>query len=212
MTLTAAVGGCPLCSPYRGALLSGRYPHNSGVPCHQGLLPADQPTIADAFNDAGYRTAYFGKWHVGGFEEGPDQRAGLYVIPPEHRGHFDDWVGYENNNSQWDCWVHGGEGDDAFQYRLPGYETDALTDLFIDYLTEQGKQQASDDGEAGDGKPFFAALSVQPPHNPYVAPAEWMDRHTPGALTLRANVPDIPTGCGESTPRIGRLLRHDREF
>ena len=192
LTLTAAVGGCPLCSPYRGALLSGRYPHNSGVPCHQGLLPANQPTIADAFNDAGYRTAYFGKWHVGGFEEGPDQRAGLYVIPPEHRGHFDTWVGYENNNSQWDCWVHGGEGDDAFQYRLPGYETDALTDLFIDYLTEQGRQQASGDGEAGDGKPFFAALSVQPPHNPYVAPAEWMDRHTPGALTLRANVPDIP--------------------
>ena len=89
LTLTAAVGGCPLCSPYRGSLLSGRYPHNSGVPCHQGLLPADQPTIADAFNDAGYRTAYFGKWHVGGFEEGPGLRAGLYVIPPEHRGHFD---------------------------------------------------------------------------------------------------------------------------
>ena len=44
----------------------------------------------------------------------------------------------------------------------------------------------------GERQPFFAALTVQPPHNPYVAPAEWMARHTPGALELRPNVPDVP--------------------
>ena len=189
LTLTAAVGGCPLCSPYRGALLSGRYPHNSGVPEHQGLLPAEQPTIADAFSGAGYRTSYFGKWHVGGFQEGMGSRAGLYVVPPEHRGHFDDWIGYENNNSQWDCWVHGGstEADDAFQYRLPGYETDALTDLIVDYIDQRGQEQFDD-----EGNPFFAVLSVQPPHDPYVAPEEWMRRHNAAELTLRPNVPDIP--------------------
>jgi arylsulfatase A-like enzyme len=192
LVLTAAVGGCPLCSPYRGALLSGRYPHNSGVPRHQGLLPADQPTIATAFNDAGYRTSYFGKWHVGGFEEGLGRRAGLYVIPPEHRGHFDDWIGYENNNSQWDCWVHGGKGDDAFQYRLPGYETDALTDLFVDYIGDRGREQNVMKRE-GEEQPFFAVLSVQPPHDPYVAPEKWMRRLSPAELTLRPNVPDIPS-------------------
>jgi hypothetical protein len=47
-------------------------------------------------------------------------------------------VGYEDNNSQWDRWVHGGTGKDAFQYRLPGYESDELINLFIRYLRERG--------------------------------------------------------------------------
>ncbi|MCB9160102.1 MAG: sulfatase [Caldilineaceae bacterium] len=186
LTFTGAVGGCPLCSPYRGALLSGRYPHNS-VRGHEHRLPPAQPTIAHAFNDAGYHTAYFGKWHVDGFHE-RDGRAAMHIVPPERRGGFQQWVGYENNNSQWDCWVHGGAGDDAFHRRLPGYETDALTDLFIDYLRARGGHDAA----AAAPQPFFAVLSVQPPHDPYVAPEQWMRRHTPGAIVLRPNVPAIP--------------------
>jgi arylsulfatase A-like enzyme len=41
-------------------------------------------------------------------------------------------------------------------------------------------------------RPFFAVLSVQPPHDPYLAPAEWMARHNPASLSLRPNVPRIP--------------------
>lgn len=185
VTFTAAVAGYPLCCPFRGSLLSGRYPHQA-VPGHEYQLSPDQPTIAQPFKEAGYRTSYFGKWHVDGFKERTG-RAAMHIIPPERRGGFDDWLGYENNNSQWDCWVHGGEGDSAFHYRLPTYETDALTDLFIDYLKERG-QEASQ----GEGQPFFAALSVQPPHDPYTAPAEWMARHTPARVQLRPNVPQIP--------------------
>lgn len=58
----------------------------------------------------------------------------MHIIPPERRGGFDHWIGYENNNSQWDCWVHGGAGDAAFHEKLPGYETDALTERFIEHL------------------------------------------------------------------------------
>jgi len=108
------------------------------------------------------------------------------------RGGFDDWLGYENNNSQWDCWVHGGEGDEAVHYRLPGYETDALTDLFVDYIHERGTEQAVEREQGAEAQPFFGVLSVQPPHDPYVAPAQWMERHTPGQVQLRPNVPDIP--------------------
>ena len=123
LTFTHAVSGFPLCCPFRGSLLTGRYPHHC-VPGHEYQMPPEQPTVATVFNEAGYRTSYFGKWHLDGFHES-DGRAALHIVPPERRGGFDDWVGYENNNSQWDCWVHGGEGDDAFHYRLPGYETDA---------------------------------------------------------------------------------------
>ncbi len=160
------------------------YPHKC-VPGHEHPLPADQRTVAHELKDAGYHTAYFGKWHLGGFKE-KNGRAAFFTTDPDRRGGFDEWLGYENNNSQFDCWVHGGRGDEAVHYRLPGYETDALTDLLIDYLE---RRTCGEDGEAA---PFFAALSVQPPHDPYIAPGQWMGHHTPATVELRPNVPDIP--------------------
>ena len=59
---------------------------------------------------------------------------------PSRRGNFQKWAGYENNNSQWDSWVHGGIGKDAFHYRLPGYETDELTNLLIRYVNERADE------------------------------------------------------------------------
>jgi len=175
-----AVAGCPLCCPFRGSLLTGRYPHHA-VPGHQDQLDPGIPTVAHAFKEEGYHTGYFGKWHVDGFKES-EGRAAYHVVPPGRRGGFDAWLGYENNNSPWDCWVHGdtpaGEGSE----RLPGFETDALTDRFIAHLHERAR------GE----EPFFAVLSVQPPHDPYAAPAEWMGRHSPAQLQLRPNVSQVP--------------------
>lgn len=178
-----AVSGFPLCCPFRGSLLTGKYPHEV-VPGHQYPMDPAGRTIAHAFNDAGYDTAYFGKWHLDGFQEHLGN-VSKHVISPHRRGGFKHWVGYENNNAQWDTWVHGGEGASAFQYKLPGYETDCLADLLIEYL-------------AGDrAAPFFAVLSVQPPHNPYFAPEEDMARHfdmdtfTPTSLHFRENVPPI---------------------
>jgi arylsulfatase A-like enzyme len=176
------IGGCPLCSPYRGSLLTSQYPHKA-VPGHEHPLPEGMPTVATAFNQAGYHTAYFGKWHVGGWHE-RDGRAAFAHIARPNRGDFQQWLGYENNNSQWDCWVHGHDaaGREVDRYRLPGYETDALTDLTLDYLRQR----------AADHQPFFLVLSVQPPHDPYLAPQEWMRRHNPGTVTLRPNVPHVP--------------------
>ena len=189
VNMTAAVAGFPLCCPFRGSLLTSKYPHKC-VPGHEYQMDPSNQTIAHVLNDAGYHTAYFGKWHLDGFHEAghfdrsPDGRAAFHIIPPERRGGFQKWIGYENNNSQWDSWVHGGEGDDAFHERLPGYETDELTNLLIDYLKDRATLR-----DKGDDQPFFAALSVQPPHDPYVAPPEFMQRHNPQQLELRPNVP-----------------------
>jgi arylsulfatase A-like enzyme len=179
-----AVSGFPLCCPFRGSMLTSRYPHHC-VPGHEYRLPQDQSTIAHVFNEHGYDTAYIGKWHLDGYRE-KDGRGAMHIIPPERRGGFRHWIGYENNNSQYDCWVHGGEGESAFHYRLPGYETDELTNLFMDYLVEQSERQ-----QVKEGKPFFAVLSVQPPHNPYVAPEETRRRLNPASIQLRANVPPV---------------------
>ncbi len=184
VTFGQHVSGFPLCCPFRGSLLTSRYPHHC-VPGHEYPLPEGQKTVADVFNANGYHTAYFGKWHLGGWHE-RNGRAAFFITDPNRRGDFETWTGYENNNSQWDCWVHGGAGKDAFHYRLPGYETDQLTNLFLGYLNERVEDQKK------GGKPFFAVLSVQPPHDPYVAPQEWMARYNPEKLELRPNVAHAP--------------------
>jgi len=179
LNFTSAVGGAPLCCPCRGSMLTGLYPHLC-VPGHEYQLPSEKTTIADVFRENGYHTAYVGKWHLDGFQE-RDGRAGTHVIPPERRGRFDYWLGYENNNSQWDCYVHGGDSSGEIPLtKLNGYETDELTTLFLDHL-----------GSLEADLPFFAVLSVQPPHDPYIAPPEYMARFSPASLKLRRNVPEV---------------------
>jgi arylsulfatase A-like enzyme len=182
----SAVAGFPLCCPFRGSLLTSRYPHHC-VPGHEYPLPDGMPTLANAFSERGYDTAWFGKWHVAGYQE-KNGRAAFYTVPRSKRGGFRTWLGYDNNNSQWDSWVHGHDrnGTEIERYRLPGYETDCLSDLLIEYIREQGQAKAS-----GKPMPFFAALSVQPPHNPYVAPPEYMARHNPALVRFRPNVPPV---------------------
>jgi arylsulfatase A-like enzyme len=181
-----AVAGFPLCCPFRGSLITSKYPHQC-VPGHEYPLPRDLQTIAHAFKDNGYETTWLGKWHLGGWHEWKG-RAAFYTILKEDRGGFDTWIGYENNNAQYDCWVHGhnNKGEEIERYRLPGYETDCLTDMLIDNLKEYGAKRKD-----GDDTPFFTSLSVQPPHDPYVAPAEYMGRHNPASLTMRPNVPNV---------------------
>jgi len=176
------IAGSPLCSPFRGSLLTSQYPHRC-IPGHDIALPNGMPTVATAFSHSGYQTAYIGKWHVdGAVHRLSDTRPAFQYVDPSRRGDFDYWLGYENNNNQYDCWVHGHyeDGTPIDSYKLHGYETDALTDLLIEYLGNRSLDQ-----------PFFVALSVQPPHSPYIAPPKFMERHRSEAIQLRPNVPSV---------------------
>ena len=191
ITFLNGVSGSPLCCPFRGSLLSGLYPHKA-VPGHQMQLSTDLLTIAQPFKEAGYSTAWIGKWHLDGFQES-EGRAAFHHVSRARRGGFNTWIGYENNNSQYDTWVHGHQDDDELEIqRLGSYETDALTDLFITHIKAKSQQKI----------PFFACLSFQPPHDPYVAPPEWMKGHSPGQIKLRLNVPPV----NRITDRVRRDL------
>ncbi len=188
INFTQAISGAPLCSPFRGSLVTGRYPHRSSVPGHDFPLDSEIPTIAHAFREAGYRTAWIGKWHLDGNR--PDlnlklreNRADRRKIPKERRGGFEDWWGYENSNHPFGCWVHTDRNGETASYRLPGYETDSLTDILIGWLKEQVENRQE--------QPFFGVVSVQPPHTPYIAPAEVMTHYNPARLELRPNVPNV---------------------
>jgi len=172
----AAVAGAPWCSPFRGALLTGMYPNQNGVTQTPSALDPSIPTIATPFREAGYHTAYVGKWHV----DGSNSRS--HYVPPQRRGGFDYWLGYENCNAQYDVFVYGSDNEEPT--RLDGYETDALTDRFVAHL-EQRVQSDVD-------QPFFGVLSVQPPHDPYTAPADFSGRRNAADIQFRPNVPDVP--------------------
>jgi arylsulfatase A-like enzyme len=198
-----AVAGSPLCSPFRGSLLTSRYPHEA-VHTHNFPMPKGMPTIAQPFNEGGYDTAWFGKWHVDGTATGPDHGRTV-TVPHDRRGGFGTWLGYECNNGAWEVWVHGHDGNKEVPcYRLPGFETDSLTDLLMDYIRQRAPVNDARDGKgrALATRPFFAALSVQPPHDPYVAPRQFMARHNAANIKLRPNVPDIPRITDRCRPAL----------
>ena len=171
-----ALSGCPLCCPARSCWMTGQYAHRA-IPGHEYALNPEIPTVADAFNAAGYHTAWLGKWHLDGFHE-KNGRAAWHYIPRERRGRFNAWIGYENNNFQYDCWVHGHDGDDDIpMHRLPGHESEMLTNMLIDQI-DQHKDE-----------PFFLSAALQPPHDPYTAPASYAGKQNPAAIQLRPNVP-----------------------
>lgn len=173
-----AVSGNPWCCPFRGALFTSLYPHKSVWKTPQQLDPA-LPLVTDCFNSAGYHTAFFGKWHLDGHNS-------MTFVPRQRRGRFDTWIGYENNNAQYETFVHGhdlkGRDDHSAEAEpLVDYETDVLTNKLIHHLE---KDRPKD-------KPFFAVLTVQPPHNPYVAPPEFQEKYRPEDIRLRPNVPPV---------------------
>jgi arylsulfatase A-like enzyme len=167
---TSAVSNAPVCSPHRATLMTGLYPHLNGMVVNDQCLAAScpGPYLADCLNDAGYRTAYIGKWHI-------DGRGRRKFVPPERRLGFSWWRGFECNHDYWDAPCYGDSPDPE---TLPGYESFAQTDMACRFLREEARE------------PFALFLSWGPPHNPYgTAPEEFRARHRPEDIALRPNVP-----------------------
>lgn len=164
-----AVSGCPVCSPYRGSLMTGQYPITHGVFMNDVPLPDDRVSFAEVLNDAGYDTGYIGKWHL-------DGRGRSSFIPPERRQGFQFWMAQECTHAYLNSYYY--EGDDPTRKIWKGYDTFAQTDAAIDYM----KQDRD--------KPFALFMSWGPPHNPYeTAPEEFHAHYDAATLELRPNVP-----------------------
>ena len=100
----------PVCSPSRGALMTGNYAERSGLygrtravlfPNEQGRIPDSVTTLPEALKSAGYATAIYGKWHLG------DQPEGL----PTRHG-FDQWLGIPYSNDM--DWMIGPTSPELF--------------------------------------------------------------------------------------------------
>jgi len=169
INFTNAVSCCPVCSPYRASLITGRYPLTHGVFLNDLLLNDQAVSLAQAYKRAGYDTAYIGKWHLDG-----NKRAAF--IPRERRQGFDFWKAlgctHDYNNSFY-------YADEDVKLKWQGYDSIAQTQEARRYIREHS-----------EGKPFLLVLSWGPPHSPYnTAPQKYRDMFDPENLSLRPNVP-----------------------
>jgi N-acetylglucosamine-6-sulfatase len=152
-TFTHAYLNNAICCPTRASILTGQYSHHTGVESTGGA-PAfdDRNTVAVWLHGAGYRTGYFGKWHLG--TKGFKRPVGY--VPPG----WDDWYAWEPPGGD-------GGGDAYYGYTLnengtlvsygdseQDYSTDVLAGKAIDFL-----RQAPE--------PFFLYLAPRAPHNPW---------------------------------------------
>lgn len=180
-----AYSNCPICTPARGTIFSGRQAHSGPVSGFFDVYKATAPSTATILTGAGYHTAYFGKWHCGTVRDQkpplvrahPDEYKGSYQRTPEyHRAGFEDWFGFENLNHHFASYYY--KNRDVNPTKAVGYETDAYTDLVIDYLRNYHRPE-----------PLFCVLSVTPPHFPLIVPDRWK-RFNPASLSVRPNFTD----------------------
>lgn len=153
----------PVCGPARGVLQTGLYATEIG--CWRNGIPLDpgQKTLAHYFREAGYRTGYIGKWHLG-----PQQARG--AVEEAYRGGYQDWLAsnvLEFTSDAYRTCLYDEEGNEV---RLPGYRVDALTDAAIRYIADH------------QDEPFFLFLSYIEPHfqnsrDDYPAPDGYAERY-----------------------------------
>lgn len=188
-----------VCAPARAALLTGRYPHRTGVVSltmrtepELTRLHRDETTLADLFAARGYRTGLVGKWHVGLGDEWHPRRRG-FAEAACFVGD-DNIASYENFSLELDGALRRFEGR---------YLTDELSTLAIDFVR---RHRAA---------PFFLHLAHYAPHRPLGAPADlvktYTDRGFPeNTATVYAMVEILDRGIGALLATVAELGLSER--
>ena len=193
VVFTNSVSTCPLCTPYRGMLQTGRYPTHSGIIINFiEASPAQNPhCLANVFDAAGYATGYVGKWHLAaGVNKGRSMGGGHgicmvgdnpdsdFVAPGPQRLGYQHWQANNFHYDYQDYWYYEDEPEKLYSGR---YETDTQADQAIAFM-EQCRQA---------GQPFLLNVASHPPHPPFTpeyAPAGYLER-APQTLWWPPNIP-----------------------
>ncbi len=180
-TFTQCISNYPVCSPYRGILMTGRWPYQTGIIDNAFPLRKSEFSLGEAFQQAGYHTGYVGKWHLDacGAE-------GLSLKPEgEERHGFKEWHAWYRTNDHQDSSVTFDPV--TGKQRIPvGYNATNMTHDAVSFI------------ERNRSQPWMLVLSWNPPHPPYHdAPADLMKKYPAGDLQLRPNtVETVHRGVG----------------
>jgi arylsulfatase A-like enzyme len=151
----------PMCTPTRGQLLTGRDACRNGatsVCAGRSFIRRGIPTMADLFRENGYRTAHFGKWHLGdSYPNLPHQRGfeeTVYHLGWGITSMADLW-----QNDNFDPWYRR----NGVLQRYPGYCTDILFDLSLSWMKERRAKN----------EPFLLYLPTNAAHGPHWVPQKY---------------------------------------
>ena len=209
VVFTNSVSSCPLCTPYRGMVQTGRYPTHSGVVMNFVEVNAVQNPhcLADVFAAAGYETGFIGKWHL---SSGYRHEEGLYdsdpaavqayvdrnpeteyVTPGPGRLGYKHWQAFNFHCNFNDYFYYEDEPKRIYSGR---YETDTQTDQAIAYMEKCHNL----------GLPFFLTVAPHPPHPPFdpsFIPEGYLEK-TPETIQWSPNVPT------DNNPRTVMEMRY----
>ena len=153
----------PICTPSRGGILTGEYSHRNGVPVFNNIS-RDKKTVGGYMRDAGYYTAFVGKWHLGGPKTVRDED-------------WDRWMVYANQGVYFNPWFWEKKDGKIVRTDYPGeYATENITRVTKDVI----------DGARATGKPFFVMMHHKAPHRNWLPSDKYRAKFR--AMTLK----DIP--------------------
>jgi len=225
MRFTDAYAAAPVCSPTRASIMSGESPARLGITNHipdhprfsppnpvlksaktGNVLPLEKVTIAERLKEAGYATAFMGKWHMSGRRKGGDQGRGDDRYNPEKQG-FDINIGgccYGGPPTYFDPY-----GIYNIKPRKRGeYLPDRLADEAMSFITASRKNK--------NRKPFFLALWNYTVHWPMEAPqslvAKYKKRVGPGIKDPRyaAMIEAMDAAMGRLFAKVDALGLRDQ--
>jgi N-acetylglucosamine-6-sulfatase len=140
-----------LCSPSRASILTGQYMHRHRVVDNQRPVAQGTRFFPEFLRDAGYETAFVGKWHMGHDHDAP-------------RPGFDHWVSFRGQGTYFDPTLN----INGKRSQLEGYTTDILTDQALKWLASRGANpNATTNENAPQEKPFMLYLSFKAVHYPF---------------------------------------------